>query len=533
MAKDSAGVPDRSGGAGAPAPGGEPGDPIPRTAYFDEERCRALMRVLTSIVWTADGEGRFTSPQPSWTAYTGQSWLEQQGHGWMKAVHPDDREQIASRLDEARRRRDLYQVGARLWHASSHAYRHVEARGVPIVDPAGAVVEWVGTCRDVEESKRAEEVLRTADRRKDEFIAILAHELRNPLAPIRNAVQVLKLRGGGDMQLAWARAVIERQVAQMSHILEDLLDVSRISQHKLELHKTRVTLDSVLDAAIEGCRPLCEQHGHHLEVSALSGPIYLDADAPRLIQAFTNLLNNAVKYTDRGGRITLTVRRERAVAVVEIEDTGIGLRPEVLPRLFDLFTQDQPALERSQGGLGIGLSIVKALVEMHGGTVHAESEGAGLGSRFVVRLPSADRRASSRVPAGASGAAVRRLKILVADDNADAAETLSVLLELSGHDVRLAGDGEEALRVARVFRPDLALLDIGMPKLNGYQVAAALKSAAVGEAGPVLVAVTGWGQREDVRRALESGFDHHMVKPVDPERLMAFIGGGAAAGRAP
>jgi PAS domain S-box-containing protein len=488
---------------------------------LDEARCAALMRVLTSIVWVSDAEGRFVEPQPSWTDYTGQTWAEQQGFGWMQVVHPEDLPRVRESIESAKSSRTLYSASLRLWHASSHGWRHVEARGVPIAGEDGGVHEWIGTCRDVDERKKAEDVLLRTDRRKDEFIAILSHELRNPLMPIRNAVQVLKLRGNSDMQLTWARNVIERQVTQMAHLLEDLLDLSRIGQNKLELHKLWVTLDSILDAAIEVSRPLCEQAGHRLELNALSEPIHLEADSHRLVQAFTNLLNNAVKYTERGGRITLTVRREPGVAVVEIEDTGIGIGPEMLPRIFDLFTQDRPALERSQGGLGIGLSIVKALVEMHGGTVDAFSAGPRLGSSFTVRLPAADRRSLAVTREAPRSAPSRSLKILVADDNADAAESLSVLLEMVGHDVHVAGDGEEALEVARAVRPDVALLDIGMPKLNGYELARQLRAGH--PRNPVLVAITGWGQRDDLRRAAEAGFDFHLVKPVDPDELIRLI----------
>jgi PAS domain S-box-containing protein len=522
MGKENEGFsyqPELRPAASADEPGRSPATAKP--LRLDEARCAALMRVLTSIVWVSDDEGRFVEPQPSWTDYTGQAWAQQQGFGWMEAVHPEDLPHVRESIESARSSRTLYNASLRLWHAPSHRYRHVEARGVPIFDEQGDVREWIGTCRDVDDRKQAEEVLLRSDRRKDEFIAILSHELRNPLMPIRNAIQVLKLRGNSDMQLTWARNVIERQVTQMAHLLEDLLDLSRIGQNKLELQKLWVTLDSILDAAIEVSRPLCEQAGHRLEVNALSEPIHLEADAHRLVQAFTNLLNNAVKYTERGGRITLTVRREPRAAVVEIEDTGIGIGREMLPRIFDLFTQDRPALERSQGGLGIGLSIVKALVEMHGGTVEAASAGPGLGSRFTVRLPAADRRAVGVTREAPRAAPSRSLKILVADDNADAAESLSVLLEMVGHDVHVAGDGEEALEVARTVRPDLALLDIGMPKLNGYELARKLRAEHPRE--PVLVAITGWGQRDDLRRAAAAGFDFHLVKPVDPDELIKLI----------
>jgi len=372
----------------------------------------------------------------------------------------------------------------------------------------------------VDEQRRAEAVLRESDRRKDEFIAVLAHELRNPLAPIRNAVQVLKMRGNGDMQLTWARGIIERQAAQMAHLLDDLLDVSRISQNKLELEKTRVTLDSVLECALEVSRPQMEQHRHQLEMNVLSaGPVYVDADAYRLAQAFSNLLNNAAKYTEPGGRISLTVRVEEPDVVVSVKDTGIGIAPDVLPRVFAMFSQASPASDRSQGGLGIGLALVHSIITMHAGTVEARSEGIGKGSEFMVRIPTAAKRFTPAPPHRVS-TAVAGLKILVADDNRDAAETLSVLLELLGHDVVVAADGEEAIRRAEDFKPEVALLDIGMPKLNGYEAAEELRRR---HPRLLLIATTGWGQLDDLRRAAAAGFDHHLTKPIDLDQLTQLI----------
>jgi PAS domain S-box-containing protein len=522
MAKDR----ESLAGLDASSPGtqGASVAPVEPPLQFNEARCAALMRVLTSIVWVTDADGRFVEPQLSWSHYTGQAWPAQSGYGWMEAVHPDDRAQVQGAIEHAIRAGTLYSAALRLWHAATHTYRRVEARGVPILDDSGRLQEWIGTCRDVEDQIKAEDVVRNAERRKDEFIAILSHELRNPLAPIRNAVQVLKRRAATlpDMQLTWVCNVVERQVSHMSHLLEDLLDLSRIGQNKLILQKVWVSLDSVLDDTIEASRPLCEQYGHRLEVNALSDAIYLEADPRRLVQVFTNLLNNAAKYTERGGRIALTLKRDAGMAVVEVEDNGIGISPEMLPRVFDLFAQDRPTLERSQGGLGIGLSIVRALVERHGGSVQVFSEGSGRGSRFTVRLPAADRRSVGAHQREVRTSGAVSLRILVADDNADAAETLAVLLEMEGHVVRVVADGEEAVETARRFQPDVALLDIGMPKLNGYEVASALRRADA--ARPVLVAITGWGQRDDLRRAADAGFDHHLVKPVDADKLLGLIG---------
>ena len=486
---------------------------------FDSARCKALMRVLTSIIWVAAPDGSFSSPQASWSAYTGQAWPQQQGFGWLNAVHPDDAATLRERFDSARQAREQFFAQGRVWHAASRQWRHCEARGVPILDGAGHVKEWVGTCKDVEDVHRAAEVMRENDRRKDEFIAVLAHELRNPLAPIRNAVHMLRLRGSDDMQLSWIRGIIERQVSHMAHLLDDLLDVSRIGQQKLELRRSRVTLDRILHAAIEVSRPQWEQHGQQFDLSVRAGPIYVNADQERMVQAFSNLLNNAAKYTDRGGRISLTVSEEAGQAVVSIRDTGIGISPEMLPRIFQLFSQDQPALERSKGGLGIGLSIVRTIVEMHGGTVEARSEGLGRGAEFVVRLPIEGRRAGNLVRT-APVPPQRRLRILVADDNHDTAESLAVLLEMMGHQVQVAYDGQEALQAAASLEPELALVDLGMPKLNGYQVAERLRT---GSPRTVLVAVTGWGQPADVQRAQRAGFHHHLVKPVEPERLSSLL----------
>jgi PAS domain S-box-containing protein len=377
---------------------------------------------------------------------------------------------------------------------------------------------------DVVERFRFEEALKEADRRKDEFIATLAHELRNPLAPVRNAIEVLRANGPDDPELAWARGVIVRQVGQMAHLLDDLLDLSRISRDKLELRTGRIALAEVVESAVETSRPLIEAGGLGLEVDLPSAPIHLDADATRLAQVFANLLNNAAKYTEPGGRITLAAERRGGEAVVTVADTGIGLGPELLPRLFEMFSQAAPASVRSQGGLGIGLALVKGLVELHGGSVEARSDGHDLGSAFVVRLPVVDGPAPT-TPAPAAEAeptCATGCKILVADDHRDAAESLARLLRLMGQEVRTAGDGLEAVALAEEFRPDVILMDIGMPRLDGYEAAARIREHPWG-ADMTLVALTGWGQEEDRRRSREAGFDAHLTKPVEPRDLAAYL----------
>jgi two-component system CheB/CheR fusion protein len=488
-----------------------------------ESRYRSLTNVLTSVIWTTDAQARFIAPQEAWQKYTGQSWEQQQGNGWFQAVHPDDKDSVLASVVRALEAKDCYRANGRLWHEASRTYRYCEARGTPIFGESGEVTEWIGSCVDVDDQKQAEEALRIADRRKDEFIAVLAHELRNPLAPIRNASHILKAKAAGDEQLARVSTIIERQVGQMARLLDDLLDVSRIAQDKLALRKKRVSLDSVLESAIETSRPLLEQQGHRFQLDVLPGPIYLEADAARLAQAFSNLLNNAAKYTDRGGTVSMTVRQEAKEAIISVKDNGIGIEADMLPKLFHRFSQAGAALGRAQGGLGIGLALVRGLVEMHGGTVRAHSAGPGYGSEFVVRLPVGPVRGAAvahQEEPKQPGAA--RMRILVADDNQDAAETLSVLLGMMGHEVRTASDGQEAVDMATTFRPAAGLLDIGMPNLNGYDAAMRIRAALP---GVLLIAMTGWGQEDDLRKATAAGFDHHLVKPVNPDHLERLLAG--------
>jgi CheY-like chemotaxis protein/two-component sensor histidine kinase len=318
--------------------------------------------------------------------------------------------------------------------------------------------------------------------------------------------------------------VIERQVGQMARLLDDLLDVSRITRGKLGLRKAPVTLAAVLESAVETSRPVIDGGGHQLAVTLPPEPVHLDADPVRLAQVFANLLNNAAKYTARGGTVRLTAERAGPEVVVSVTDSGIGIAPEVLPRLFEMFSQATPALGRSQGGLGIGLSLVRGLVEMHGGRVEARSGGAGQGSEFVVRLPiAATPAAREQRPAGAQTPCAGGCRIVAADDNSDAAHSLALMLTLMGHEVRTARDGQEAVEVAEAFRPEVVVLDIGMPRLNGYEAARRIRQQPWGKA-VLLVALTGWGQEEDRRRSKEAGFDEHLVKPANPAALEELLG---------
>ena len=372
--------------------------------------------------------------------------------------------------------------------------------------------------------ERADE-LAEANRHKDEFLATLAHELRNPLAPIRNAVQYLGMEGLKEPDVRTARDVIARQVTVMVRLIDDLLDVSRISRNKLDIRKQRIELAAVVESAVESSRPLIQQCSHELTVSLPPQPVHLDADSIRLAQVFLNLLNNAAKYTKRGGHIWLTAERQGSDAVVSVRDNGIGIPGHMLTRIFDMFTQVDRSLERSQGGLGIGLTLVRRLVDMHNGSIEARSDGPDEGSEFIVRLPVLIQPPHEPPPSrnGPRAKALSECRILVVDDNKDSADSLGMLLRLKGNDIRTAHDGLEAVELAATFQPELVLLDIGLPKLNGYEVARRIRHQPWARE-VILVAVTGWGQDEDRRRSQEAGFNFHIVKPADLgalERLLA------------
>jgi len=428
---------------------------------------------------------------------------------WWRAVEAHDLFRSEHRLQ----RRD----GSVLWARSAGRFFY---------DDAGQkAVRFVGVFVDVTDEKRAIEQLQEADRRKDEFLAVLAHELRNPLAPMRNGIALLRAKGLPHPELKWARDVIERQIDQMTHLIDDLLDMSRIRSGKIQLHRERVQLDRVVHGAIEASRPLIDQYDHQLIVALPDESIPLDGDVVRLAQVFCNLLNNAARYTPRGGRITISARREPSGVVVSVSDNGIGIPADMLPKVFDMFTQVDRSLERKRGGLGIGLTLVKKLVELHGGAIEARSEGAGRGCEFQVRLPVptpvTERVPSPAPPEQATSSATSR-RVLVVDDNRDSADSLAMLLTMFGHEVRTAYDGQDGVRAARSFRPDLVLMDIGLPGLNGYDAARAIRSEPWGR-GLRLVALTGWGSEEDRRRSRDAGFDHHLVKPVDFDDVLQVL----------
>jgi PAS domain S-box-containing protein len=394
--------------------------------------------------------------------------------------------------------------------------RYIDDSAAPIKDEHGELMGVVLVLRDVTERRRAERALRDADRRKDEFLAFLAHELRNPLAPIRNSIEILRLSGNDPSLIDRARAILDRQVQQMVRLIDDLLDLSRISTGRLELRCERVELQRVVLDAVETSRPVIEAHGQELSIALPSEPIVLDADTTRLSQVFSNLLNNSAKYSEPGGRITLSAERDRSRVTVSVKDTGIGISAIDLPRVFDMFAQVDASQLRAKDGLGVGLSLVQRLVRMHGGEIEARSEGPNRGSEFVIRLPTVTLEAHA-APAEihqAEDSRDLRTRVLVADDYRDSADSLTVMLRHFGADVRTAYDGQQAVDVAEEFRPDVALLDLGMPKLSGYDAARRIAQRPWSH-NVVLIALTGWGQDADRERTRSAGFHYHLVKPVE------------------
>jgi PAS domain S-box-containing protein len=394
----------------------------------------------------------------------------------------------------------------------------------PVRNARGEIVGASKIARDVSERKRVEDALLEADRRKDEFLALLAHELRNPLAPIRYALEMAKKPGRTEQQQALAKEVIERQVAHMSHLLDDLLDVSRITRGTLELRKQPIDLESALTAAIETAQPILDAKGHELIRHLPQQRVRLCADAVRLAQVFSNLLINAAKYTPTGGRIELSAECEPRRVCVRVRDNGVGIAPEVMPHLFKMFSQAPSTHAHADSGLGVGLSLVRGLVELHGGAVEARSKGLGCGSEFVVRLPLGGEvhQPQGRAQKASGNGKAAALSILIIDDNCDAADSCKALLELSGHRVQTAYTGVRGFERAEALRPDVILLDIGLPDVDGYQLARKIRATRWGT-DTTLVAITGWGQVDDRHRAFAAGFNHHLTKPVAPATLEALL----------
>jgi PAS domain S-box-containing protein len=449
-------------------------------------------------------------------------------------IHPEDLERVREAVAAATQLNDPlpYAEEYRVVHPNGRV-RWVFGKGRANFATEGIVkklLSFDGTVADITDRKQMEVQLRKvaadmseADHRKDEFLAMLAHELRNPLAPIRNALQIVQMAAGDEKAVYSAAEMIERQVHHMVRLVDDLLDVSRITRGKIDLRLERVDLGAVIRQAIDTSRPAIENARHKLTMTLPMQTIWLNADPIRLAQVFGNLLNNACKYSEPEGRITLTAEVQEHEVAISVKDTGIGIPAKMLPRVFDLFTQVDQSLERSQGGLGIGLSLVKNLVELHGGSVSVTSEGSGRGSEFVVRLPTfAAQPVTAENPKATKPPLAASRRVLVVDDNHDSAMSLAMLLRLKGNEARTAHDGLEAVEVAAEFLPELVLLDIGLPKLNGYEAARRIRDQAWGKS-MVLVALTGWGKDEDRRKSSEAGFNSHLVKPVEYSAILKMI----------
>jgi PAS domain S-box-containing protein len=493
------------------------------------ERLRVTLASIGDAVITTDAQGRVTYLNRIAESLTG--WSNQEASGQpletiFQIINEQSRKSVENPVQRALREgRVVGLANHTVLVARNHAERPIDDSAAPILDKNGAIVGVVMIFRDVSDSRRAEQVLKEADRRKDEFLATLAHELRNPLAPIRNALEVIRIAGDDQQAVCQARGTMERQLEQMIRLVDDLLDVARITRGTIELRKERVDVTTIVKNAVETSQPQFDQVGQRLRLNLPEEPIYVDADPIRMSQVFANLLNNAAKYTEPRGRIELTVQREDTNVVVSVKDNGIGIPKPKLDEIFDMFAQVDRSLERAHGGLGIGLTIVKCLVEMHGGTVEAHSEGHGRGSEFIVRQPIAVGPAQGNAPPTTeeeSFPPIPSRRILVVDDNSDAASSLGMLLKLLGHDTQVAHEGEQALEIAASYQPEIVLLDIGMPKISGYDVCRRMRELPTGN-DMIIVAVTGWGQEADRQKSVEATFDGHMVKPVEPLELLKLL----------
>jgi PAS domain S-box-containing protein len=489
-----------------------------------EAKFHTITNAMPQMVWTALPDGYADYFNDQWFAFTGLSEDALIGNKWAELLHPDDQERTWQVWRNALAAGDFYENEQRLRHHTGE-YRWALARAHPVRDQDGKISRWMGSCTDIHDNKRNELALREADRRKDEFLAMLAHELRNPLAPISAASDLLSFVPLDDDRVRQTSEIIGRQVRHMTGLIDDLLDVSRVTRGLVVLNKAKQDMKQIVSDATEQVRPLIEAQRHHLTVDLAPEPAHVIGDHKRLVQILTNLLNNAAKYTPEGGHIHLGMKVPDGHIVITLQDNGIGIAPELQPSVFDLFSQAERKSDRSQGGLGIGLALVKSLVELHGGSVTCFSEGLGKGSVFTVYLPrllqhmeSPDRRQSNRT----KKMPVEKLRILVVDDNADAAKMLSLYLEALGHHVLVEHGSRRALERAKLEQPHVCMLDVGLPDMDGNELARRLR-AAPETAKAVLIAITGYGQVQDKENSAAAGFDHHLVKPVDAAKLMAVI----------
>jgi PAS domain S-box-containing protein len=487
-----------------------------------EGRFRIMTDAMPQIIWAARADGHHDYFNQRWYEYTGLPYEGAAGDAWQEVVHPDDRAETVHRWTASLESGEPYEAEHRCRRHDGE-WRWFLTRAYPVRDAAGRIDRWYGTSTDIDHAKKLEDALRDADRHKDEFLGMLSHELRNPLAPIRSSIFILKrVRAGAEADRA--HAVIQRQVEHLTRLVDDLLDVTRIARGKIELRRARVDLSAIVRRTGDDHRSVMAERGIELVVDAQDGAL-VEGDATRIAQVIGNLLNNAAKFTGRGGTVSLSLRIVGEGAEIAVRDTGVGIERALLGDVFTPFVQAERTLARSAGGLGLGLALVKGLTELHGGSVSASSAGPGRGAEFLVRLPLAKspRPAANVDGTGAGIAPRKRHRVLVVDDNHDVAASLADLISLFGHDAELAYDGASALAKARAQHPDVILCDIGLPGMSGYEVARALR-ADTQLASAYIVAVSGYAQPEDLRRAAEAGFDRHLAKPPNPEdieRLLA------------
>ena len=484
-----------------------------------EQRFRTITNAMPQMVWTARPDGHIDYHNEQFYRFAGLAPGDAQGDDWAEhALHPDDRAAGMAAWRRSVATGEPYEATYRLRHHSGE-YRWILARGLPLRDAGGRIVEWLGTDTDIHRQKLAEDARAAANQRKDEFLAMLAHELRNPLAPISAAAQVLRVAGTDPERVRNYAEVIGRQVNHMTALVNDLLDVSRVTRGMVQFEHAPVDVKAVVTSAAEQVHPLVEANRHTLALALDSAPAWTLGDRARLVQVLANLLANAAKYTPPGGRIVLALERRAERLAIRVADNGSGIDAALLPHVFDLFTQGRRTPDRAQGGLGLGLALARTIVAAHDGTIHAASAGPGQGSTFTVELPAAPPPATAPAPAAAPRAHAAPLRILLVDDNPDAAATLTALLTALGHTVDTRNDPVEAIGHARAAPPDAFILDIGMPGMDGHDLARRLR-ATPGCEHALYVALTGYGQAHDRARSREAGFDLHLVKPVDMNLLL-------------
>jgi PAS domain S-box-containing protein len=490
-----------------------------------EAKFRTIADAMPQMVWSTLPDGFHDYYNQQWYRYTGVPANSTDGDGWNDMFHPDDSERAWATWRASLATGKPYEIQYRLRHHSG-VYRWVLGRALPVRDDHGVIIRWMGTCTDIDDQKQAEDALRQASQRKDEFLAMLAHELRNPLAPISSAAQLLMLAHTDPQRVQKAGDIILRQVRHMTDLVDDLLDVSRVTRGLVQIERLPLDLQDVLHSAIEQARPLMETRHHQLtvDIDAAASTRVL-GDRTRLVQVVVNLLNNAAKYTPPGGQVTLALTADAHEACIMVTDNGSGIAPTLLPYVFDLFIQAERTPDRAQGGLGLGLALVKRITALHNGSVHALSEGLGEGSTFMILLPlleDAGVAAPSAVAAPVAPAPASRASIMIVDDHPDGVRTLAELLAAQGHDVVMAENGASALAMAAGRSIDAFILDIGLPDMDGHELARRLRASPEGR-DALLVALTGYGQAQDRLRSREAGFDHHFVKPADSVALSAVL----------